>query len=314
MVEEDEAVTDISVIIPTYNRLWSLPQAVESCRCAGAKVEIVVVDDGSTDGTWDWLQSQRDVVAIRTDNWGKDWAVETALRQASGEFIRFLDSDDWLCLDTNTRQLALARGTAADLVVAGYEDFDHDSGEYRVNAWEDCDDFIAQQLGEGWSSHYSAFLFRRGLIEGIPHRQDFALRDDRLFVLEAAMRKPRLAIDREPAFVHRRHSAERLQRTAGFKRYLGYWTHISIYRKILGSLDQRGELTLRRKRAALRMLWPSVRTFARGYPDEAAEVFEWIMRLYPEFIPPERRTVSFGYKTLGFAMTERLLALRVWKR
>lgn len=314
MVEEDEAVTDISVIIPTYNRLWSLPQAVESCRCAGAKVEIVVVDDGSTDGTWDWLQSQRDVVAIRTDNWGKDWAVETALRQASGEFIRFLDSDDWLRLDTNTRQLGLARGTAADLVVAGYEDFDHDSGEYRVNAWEDCDDFIAQQLGEGWSSHYSAFLFRRGLIEGIPHRQDFALRDDRLFVLEAAMRKPRLAIDREPAFVHRRHSAERLQRTAGFKRYLGYWTHISIYRKILGSLDQRGELTLRRKRAALRMLWPSVRTFARGYPDEAAEVFEWIMRLYPEFIPPERRTVSFGYKTLGFAMTERLLALRVWKR
>lgn len=307
-------MTDISVIIPTYNRLWSLPQAVESCRCAGAKVEIVVVDDGSTDGTWDWLQSQRDVVAIRTDNWGKDWAVETALRQASGEFIRFLDSDDWLRLDTNTRQLALARGTAADLVVAGYEDFDHDSGEYRVNAWEDCDDFIAQQLGEGWSSHYSAFLFRRGLIEGIPHRQDFALRDDRLFVLEAAMRKPRLAIDREPAFVHRRHSAERLQRTAGFKRYLGYWTHISIYRKILGSLDQRGELTLRRKRAALRMLWPSVRTFARGYPDEAAEVFEWITRLYPEFIPPERRTVSFGYKTLGFAMTERLLALRVWKR
>jgi len=307
-------VTDISVIIPTYNRLWSLPQAVESCRCAGAKVEIVVVDDGSTDGTWDWLQSQRDVVAIRTDNWGKDWAVETALRQASGEFIRFLDSDDWLRLDTNTRQLGLARGTAADLVVAGYEDFDHDSGEYRVNAWEDCDDFIAQQLGEGWSSHYSAFLFRRGLIEGIPHRQDFALRDDRLFVLEAAMRKPRLAIDREPAFVHRRHSAERLQRTAGFKRYLGYWTHISIYRKILGSLDQRGELTLRRKRAALRMLWPSVRTFARGYPDEAAEVFEWITRLYPEFIPPERRTVSFGYKTLGFAMTERLLALRVWKR
>lgn len=307
-------MTDISVIIPTYNRLWSLPQAVESCRCAGAKVEIVVVDDGSTDGTWDWLQSQRDVVAIRTDNWGKDWAVETALRQASGEFIRFLDSDDWLRLDTNTRQLGLARGTAADLVVAGYEDFDHDSGEYRVNAWEDCDDFIAQQLGEGWSSHYSAFLFRRGLIEGIPHRQDFALRDDRLFVLEAAMRKPRLAIDREPAFVHRRHSAERLQRTAGFKRYLGYWTHISIYRKILGSLDQRGELTLRRKRAALRMLWPSVRTFARGYPDEAAEVFEWIMRLYPEFIPPERRTVSFGYKTLGFAMTERLLALRVWKR
>lgn len=307
-------MTDISVIIPTYNRLWSLPQAVDSCRCTGAKVEIVVVDDGSTDGTWDWLQEQRDIVAIHTDNWGKDWAVEAGLKQARGEFVRFLDSDDWLRLDTNTRQLALARETAADLVVAGYEDFDHESGEYRGNAWEDCDDFIAQQLGEGWSSHYSAFLFRRSLIDGIPHRQDFALRDDRLFILEVAMRKPRVAIDREPAFVHRRHSGERLQRTVGFRRDLGYWTHISIYRKILSLLEQRGELTLRRKRAAIRMLWPSVRTFARVYPEDAAELFEWIMRLYPEFVPPERPTVTLGYRTLGFAMTERLLALRGWKR
>ena len=307
-------MTDISVIIPTYNRLWSLPQAVESSRSAAAKVEIVVVDDGSIDGTWDWLQAQRDIVAIRTDNWGKDWAVETALEQARGEFVRFLDSDDWLRRDTNERQLALARETAADLVVAGYEDFDDESGESRVNAWQDCDDFVAQQLGEGWSSHYSAFLFRRTLIQGIPHRQDFALRDDRLFMLEVAMRTPRLAIDREPAFVHRRHSGERLQRTAGFTRDLGYWTHISIYRKILGLLELRGELTLRRKRAAVRMLWPSVRTFARAYPKDAAELFEWIKRLYPEFVPPERRAVILGYRTLGFAMTERLLALRVWKR
>jgi len=307
-------VSDISVVIPTFNRLWALPQAVESCRSVSGSVEIVVVDDGSTDGTWDWLQGQRDIVAIRTDNWGKDWAVETALQAARGDYVRFLDSDDWLRLETNTRQLALARATAADLVVAGYEDFDNESGEYGINAWEDCDDFIAQQLGEGWSSHYSAFLFRRRLIDGIPHRQDFALRDDRLFILEVAMRKPRLAIDRESAFVHRRHSGERLQRTSGFKRDLVYWTHISIYRKILGLLEQRGELTVRRKRAALGMLWPSVRTFARAYPKEAAEVFEWIMRLSPEFVPPERPTVTLGYRTLGFAATEWLLALRVWKR
>ncbi|WP_428681613.1 glycosyltransferase family 2 protein [Reyranella sp.] len=303
-------MTDISVVIPTYNRLWALPQAVESCRCAGAKVEIVVVDDGSTDGTWDWLQTQRDIVAIRTDNWGKDWAVETALRTARGEFVRFLDSDDWLCRDANARQLALARESAVDLIVAGYEDYDDKSGTRKVNAWEDCDDFIAQQLGEGWSSHYSAFLFRRNLIEGIPHRQDFALRDDRLFVLEVAMRKPRLAVYREPAFVHRRHAGERLQRTTGFKRDLGYWTHISIYRKTLGLLEQRGELTPRRKRAAIGMLWPNVRSFARAYPNEAAEVVDWIRGLDPDFVPPVRPALAFAYKMLGFAMTERLLAFR----
>ncbi len=303
-------MSGISVVIPTFNRLWALPQAVDSCRSASGNVEIVVVDDGSTDGTWDWLQTQRDVVAIRTENWGKDWAVETALQAAGGDYVRFLDSDDWLCDDANERQLALARETGADLVVAGYEDYDQETGERRVNAWADCDDFIAQQLGEGWSSHYSAFLFRRDLIRGIPHRQDFALRDDRLFILEVALRRPCLAVYREPAFVHRRHAGERLQRTSGFRRDLGYWTHISIYRKTLGLLEARGELTLRRKRAAIRMLWPNVRAFARAYPREAAEVVDWIYRLDPGFVPPVRPALALAYRMLGFANTERLLRLR----
>ncbi len=303
-------MSDISVVIPTFNRMWALPQAVESCRSAGADVEIVVVDDGSTDGTWDWLQTQRDVVAIRTDNWGKDWAVETALAAATGQYVRFLDSDDWLCEDANADQLALARETGADLVVAGYEDYDDESGERRVNAWDDCDDFIAQQLGEGWSSHYSAFLFRRDLIRGIPHRQDFALRDDRLFILEVAMRRPKLSIYREPAFTHRRHAGERLQYTAGFKRDLRYWMHISIYRKVLALLEQRGELTSRRKQAAFRTLWPNVRSFARAYPREAAEIVDWIYRLDPAFVPPVRPTLALAYKLLGFERTERLLSLR----
>lgn len=303
-------MSDISVVIPTFNRLWALPQAVESCRSAGGNVEIVVVDDGSTDGTWDWLQAQQDIVAIRTDNWGKDWAVETALATARGEYVRFLDSDDWLCEDANADQFALARETGADLVVAGYEDYDEESGERHVNAWNDCDDFIAQQLGEGWASHYSAFLFRRELIRGIPHRQDFALRDDRLFILEVAMRQPRLAVYRQPAFVHRRHGGERLQYTAGFKRDLGYWTHIAIYRKVLGLLEQRGELTPRRKQAAIRTLWPNVRSFAKAYPREAAEVVDWIYRLDPQFVPPVRPALALAYRLLGFAMTERLLRLR----
>ena len=60
-------MTDLSIIIPTYNRLWALPKAVDSCFSEGCKVEIVVVDDGSTDGTWEWLQNRKDVVSIRQD-------------------------------------------------------------------------------------------------------------------------------------------------------------------------------------------------------------------------------------------------------
>lgn len=303
-------MSDISIIIPSYNRLWSLPQAVQSCRTPGCSVEIIVVDDGSTDGTWEWMRSQPDIVSLRTENWGKDWAVQTAMPVARGQFVRFLDSDDWLTPQGTLDQFEFARQTGADLVVAGYIHHDDSTGERRIMDWVDCDDFIAQQLGEGWGSHYSAFLFRRELILDIPHRQDFALRDDRMFMLEVALRKPRLAVYRKPGFVHRQHSGERLQRTAGFKRDLASWTLISILRKTLAMLETRGELTLRRKKAAIATMWDDVRTFARTYPDEAAEVVDWIYRLDPDFRPPVRRSLAFAYKTLGFAMTERLLQLR----
>ena len=86
----------LSIIIPSYNRLWALPKAIESCRATKSPHEIIVIDDGGTDGTSDWLAQQPDVVHVRTDNWGKDWAVNKAFSMARGEYVRFLDSDDWL--------------------------------------------------------------------------------------------------------------------------------------------------------------------------------------------------------------------------
>ncbi len=111
--------------------------------------------------------------------------------------------------------------------------------------------------------------------------------------------------------MHRRHAGDRLQHTSGFKRDLRYWMHISIYRKVLGLLEQRGELTSRRKQAAIQTLWPKVRSFARAYPREAAEVVDWIYSLDPGFVPPVRPALALGLQAAGFATTERLLRFPV---
>jgi glycosyltransferase involved in cell wall biosynthesis len=303
-------MVDISIVIPTHNRLWALPKAVESCSSPGCRAEVIVVDDGSTDGTWEWLQRQKDIVSIRTDNWGKDWAVETAMAQAEGEYVRFLDSDDWLEPQANVAQLSLARETGADVVVAGYRDYYEDSGKLEPHPWVDCDDFVAQQFGEVSFSHYSAFLFRRSFIADIPHRQEFALRDDRMFILEVAIREPRLAVYREPAFVHRHHTRGRLQRTTGFRRTFADWTNVQVYRKAVALLAKRGTLSPRRKRAAVSYLWPVVRNLAKTQLDEAEAAAAWIFELDPDFVPPERRSLSMAYRMLGFRTTERLVRIR----
>jgi len=302
-------MTDLSIIIPTYNRLWALPRAVDSCAAAGVG-EIIVVDDGSDDGTWEWLQGRKDVVSLRTNNWGKDWAVVSGLKAASGDYVRFLDSDDWVNPEADREQLELARAAQADVVVAGYQDYYESTGELRPHPWVDCDDFIAQQLGEVSFSHYSAFLFRRDFIHDIPHRQEFALRDDRMFLLEVAIRKPRLAVYRKAAFVHCHHRHGRLQRTVGFQRMLADWTNIEVYRKAVALLAAHGELSSRRRRAAAGYIWPVVRSFAKAQPAEAARAAQWISELDPDFVPPVRRELALAYRFLGFEMTERLLRLR----
>lgn len=307
-------MTGISVIIPTYNRLWSLPKAIESCLSDTGDTQVIVVDDGSDDGTWEWLQARKDVVGIRTENWGKDWAVVTGMAAAEGDFVRFLDSDDWLMPGANAAQLALARDSGADVVVAGYEDFYEATDEMRAHPWVDCDDFVAQQFGEVSFSHYSAFLFRREFIRDIPHRQEFALRDDRMFLLEVAIRGPRLAVYREPAFVHRHHPRARLQNTAGFQRMLADWTNIQVYRKAVAMLAARGELSQRRKRAAVSYVWPIVRNLAKSHLDEAAAAAEWVFALDSGFVPPERASILRAYRALGFKSTERLVRLRTLLR
>jgi glycosyltransferase involved in cell wall biosynthesis len=301
---------DISIIIPTYNRLWALPKAIDSCFSPGCSIEVIVVDDGSTDGTWEWLQNRKDVVSIRQDNWGKDWAVVAGVAAARGEFIRFLDSDDWLEPQANVEQLAQARASGADIVVAGYQDYYEDGDRLEPHPWVDCDDFVAQQFGEVSFSHYSAFLFRRAFIAGIPHRQEFALRDDRMFVLEAAIKGPRLAVYRKPAFVHRHHRRGRLQGTTGFRKSLAEWTNIEVYRKAAALLERRGELTPRRRRAAVAYVWPVVRGLAKTQLDEAAAAAEWIFKLDPDFVPPVRAPIRLAYRLIGFRRTERLI--RLW--
>lgn len=301
---------DVSIIIPTYNRLWCLPEAIKSCRGSECEAEIIVVDDGSTDGTWEWLQKQSGITPLRQQNRGKGWAANFGFAAARGEYVRFLDSDDWLLNGTTDRQLAIARATGADVVVAGYQVHSSSREMIREQPWIPCDDFIAQQLGECDSSHYSAYLSRRGFIKDIPHRPEAGVRDDRMFVLELALKEPKVAIDQSPAFAHRHHQMDRLQFPTGLRAAATNYQHLQIYRRTLDELSIRGELTVRRKRAAVQILWPLAHWIAYSHHQDATAVVRWIYELDPSFVPPERGMLGWMYRNLGFGVTEKLLWLR----
>jgi glycosyltransferase involved in cell wall biosynthesis len=85
-----------SIVIPTFNRKNILRGALESIWSQTLDdYEVIVVDDGSTDGTWEYLQSLGErVTALRQNNSGPGAARNLAARSARSEYLAFLDSDD----------------------------------------------------------------------------------------------------------------------------------------------------------------------------------------------------------------------------
>ncbi len=100
----------VSVVIPCYNAARWVADTLECLLAArGGPPEIIAVDDGSTDGTWDVLQRHvpRGILARRQANRGASAARNEGLRHATREYVQFLDADDLLSPDKLAAQVEL---------------------------------------------------------------------------------------------------------------------------------------------------------------------------------------------------------------
>ena len=212
---------------------------------------------------------------------------------------------------TAKKTFEIARETGADIVLGDYRTFDDRTGASTDATLVANDDFIAQQLGEGEYSHYSAFLFRREFIRDIPHRPEFLAVDDRMFVLEAALRHPRLATYRGTVLVHRHHDRGRLQAPNTMQAEIPIVrAEHAIYAKVMAQLQERNELTERRKRALASLLWPLAHRMARHDLEEAVGIVREIYRLDPAFEIPGNGLLPTLYRRFGFRLVSLLLRVR----
>lgn len=113
----------VSVIIPTYNRRESLRRALDTVLVQEGldwtfRAEVLVVDDGSTDGTPDVVRAYDKVQYLRHDvNRGPSAARNTGVAAATGEYVAFLDDDDlWLPHKLRTQLRRLVDDPSVGLV------------------------------------------------------------------------------------------------------------------------------------------------------------------------------------------------------
>jgi len=302
---------DVSVIIPTFNRLWCLPRAIESCRNTTCKTEIIVIDDGSTDGTWEWLNQQPDIKVFRQKNHGQTYAINNGTAHATGKYIRFLDSDDFLVDDIIDKQFQAAEAKQADLIYSRVDVYDQTGKEIIESpALEAWNDFLEVQLGNSYGSHFLGMLFKTEWVKQVPRRPDFAFREDRMFLLEYGLLEPQIVMVEGCAGYWVKHIEQMQANYRGWKSQVTNWQHLNIYKKILAELANAGKLTQSRKNAACNVLWPLAHWIAKDHLNEALLVVDWIYELNPEFVPPEKGMLGLLYKRLGFAASEKLLRFR----
>ena len=114
----------ISVIIPVYNVKAYLHQCVDSVlHQTMDDIQIILIDDGSTDGCSnicdEYAAEYSQVITIHQKNGGIGKARNTGMKRATGKYIFFLDSDDWIETFACETMFLKAEKTEADLVLTG---------------------------------------------------------------------------------------------------------------------------------------------------------------------------------------------------
>lgn len=169
----------ISVIVPVYKVEQYLPQCVESLlNQTCPNLEVLLVDDGSPDGCGSLCDgyAERDsrVRVIHKPNGGLSDARNAGIEAARGDYLAFVDGDDWVEPDAYSAMLAAAEQYGAELVCAGRYDEDGQTGAQTLGLCPEREELLpAEEVVRRifhWAQLDSAAwdkLYARRLFEGI---------------------------------------------------------------------------------------------------------------------------------------------------
>lgn len=168
----------ISVIVPMYNVEKYIAKCLESVMGQTYEnIEIIVIDDGSTDGSLDicnsYAQKDSRLTVVHQDNKGVSAARNKGLELATGDYIGFVDSDDYLEPEMYSILMNLMKENDAEITACAYRKvspdgtYDRDFGDDTINVYEGTDMFRAYITNPSVSPAVGTKLYKREIFDGI---------------------------------------------------------------------------------------------------------------------------------------------------
>lgn len=243
----------ISVVIPSYNHEAYIRQAVESVLCQSySNLELIVVDDGSTDASLDYLRFVRDprYTLIEQGNSGAHSAINKGLSLAKGDYLAILNSDDVFHPDRLAVCIAwLQKG--AELVATWIEVINHKGKVLGVKeGWRNMlpwpiklptrrfastDDFALNLLMTNFVSTTSNIVFSRRLYESMGGMRNLRFVHDWDFLLRAA-RNFRCELIEKPLLQYRTHQANTISSNRAWMLFEICWIFAVHLKRFAGEI------------------------------------------------------------------------------
>lgn len=233
----------ISVIVPVYNTERYLPECLDSLLAQTYQnFELLLVDDGSPDQCWEILQQyaaqDARVRIFRKENGGVSSARNFGLRQAKGEYIGFVDSDDFVAPQYLEWMYRALRQTNTDLAVCGYRKVQKEenpmciapvAGELEIKVFSLAEYSFDYTQCEAANQYVWRILYKRSLCKELYFDEQLFIGEDTFFFAQVLLQAKGLALVKAPLYYYRIWPESVCQRSFTQKHYTAVETWSRIY-------------------------------------------------------------------------------------
>lgn len=294
-----------SVIIPVYNVENNIKKCIESVLSQSfSDFELILVDDGSSDASGriceKYAEKDERVIVIHQKNQGVSAARNRGLEEATGEYVVFIDGDDFVEKDI----LYHLNQSDADLVLVGFSDYFnnaitkiilYDNEYWKINSDEGILRFLKMQSSVFvWGKRYKKSIIDEN---NIKFRCDMKFNEDNIFNNDYILKTSTVANIKWAGYYHCQYTSATLSSNAGQKPFIERtkWRKISyqqfnghpIVQKIYASqmlyFAEREIVALSNKKEDLSVRRDDVKKIVID------DFFQLCIKLLPEVLPPDTK-------------------------